>query len=142
MTTDITDLSSRPIWQDLSGEDAEGPYLVGGRCADCGDLSIGLREICPECWSERRMLRTPMGRQGVLYSYTVLSAVPPGFDGPFAVGYIDIESDIRVFAHAGASPNDLSIGQMLRLTLAPLRKSKDGVWLVGPRYQVAGESPA
>ncbi len=132
------DLTSRSVWEGLLGEDAEGPYLVGGRCAPCGFVTLGVREVCPSCWARDSMTPTPIGRRGVLYTCTVIHQLPPGYAAPFAVGYVDLEDDVRVFAHLENEPESLRIGAVLELTVAPLKQGDGGVWLVGPRYRAAG----
>ncbi len=132
------DLVSRSVWEGLVGEDAEWPYLVGGRCAACGFVTLGVRDICPACWARGSMSPAPIGRRGVLYTYTVIHQLPPGYAAPFAVGYVDVEGDTRVFAHVENGPESLRIGAVLELTVAPLKQGEGGVWLVGPRYRAAG----
>ena len=128
------DLVGRPIWDGLMGLDDEGPHLVGGSCTACGFVTLGVREICPECWAGGAMEEVPIGRSGRLYTYTVIHQLPPGYDAPFAVGYVDLEDGIRVFAHIENRPEGLVVDRRLRLTLAPLRRNADGDWLNGPLY--------
>jgi uncharacterized OB-fold protein len=133
-----TDLVQRPIWIGLTGEDGEGPFLVGGRCGHCGFLVLGSRDPCPECWTRNAMQPCPIGRSGTLYTYTIVHQVPPGYAQPYAAGYVDIEQGVRVFAHIHDDPDSLRIGERLRLTIAPLRQDEQGNWLHGPRYRSDG----
>ena len=50
------------------------------------------------------MTETPIGRRGVLYTYTVIHQLPQGYDEPFAVGYVDLDDGVRVFAHIENTP--------------------------------------
>ena len=124
----------QPIWNGLMGTDAQGAYLVGGKCSACGFTTLGLRDICPECWACGTMDETPIGRQGTLYTYTVIHQLPQGYDEPFAVGYVDLADGVRVFAHIDNSPESLTIGARLDLASAPLRNDDEGAVLTGPRY--------
>lgn len=132
-----TDLVSRPIWNGLMGADEAGPYLIGGRCSACGFTTLGLRDVCPECWAEGTMAEAPIGRRGTLYTYTIIHQLPQGYDETFAVGYIDLDGGVRVFAHVENSPASLAIGTELELTEVALRKDADGAELTGPRYRAA-----
>ena len=129
-----SDLVDRQIWDGLMEVDDEGACLVGGSCTACGFVTLGARDICPECWVEGTMKRAPIGRSGTLYTYTVIHQLPAGYEEPFAVGYVDLADGIRVFAHLENRPECLVVDRRLRLTLAPLRRSDDGVWLSGPMY--------
>ena len=130
--------SSRPIWNGLVGKDELGPYLVGGRCTSCGFITLGVRDACPMCWSRNVMTPVPIGRTGRVYTCTVVYQAPEGYSAPFAVGYIDIEEGVRVFAHLANDEQSLRIDRPVQLTLAPLRKVEGSEWLIGPRYIAMG----
>jgi uncharacterized OB-fold protein len=133
-----TDLVRRPIWDGLTGEDEEGPFLVGGHCSRCGFLTLGPRDLCPNCWTRNAMQPYPIGRVGTLYTYTIIHQVPAGYKEPFAAGYIDLEGGVRVFAHVENTQESLRIGGRLQLQVAPLRQDEHGAWLLGPRYRAVG----
>ena len=76
-----------------------------------------------------------IGRRGVLYTYSVIHQLPQGYDEPFAVGYVDLDNGVRVFAHIENVPASLEIGAELELTDATLRTDDDGAALSGPRYR-------
>ena len=139
VTSDFVD---RPVWNGLMGVDEEGAYLVGGACTACGFVTLGVRDICPECWAEGSMRDAPIGRSGRLYTYTIIHQLPPGYAEPFAVGYVDLADGIRVFAHIDNRPECLVIDRRLRLTSARLRRGDDGAWLSGPRYSVGEDEEA
>lgn len=125
---------ARPIRDGLFGEDADGAFLVGGRCGACGFVTLGARPICPHCLAEGAMGEEPIGRTGTLYTATVIHQAPAGFAAPFAVGYVDVEEGVRVFAHVETAPRP-AIGGRVKLALAPLRTDADGGALVGPLYR-------
>ncbi|TXL69863.1 hypothetical protein FHP25_37160 [Vineibacter terrae] len=126
------------IWPGLMGADAAGAYLVGGRCASCGAVSLGLRDVCARCWSSGGMEAVPIGRTGRLYSATLVHQVPEGFDAPFLAGYVDLPEGLRAFAHIGLGAARPAIGGDVVLQVAPIRKGKDGRMLSGPLYVAAG----
>ena len=138
MTSNVPEVSDnladRPIWDGLMGVDEDGPYLVGGSCATCGFITLGVRAICPECWAEGTMTGVPIGRSGRLYTFTIIHQLPNGYSEPFAVGYVDLADGIRVFAHIDNTPESLVIDRELRLSRARLRRGDDGSWLSGPLY--------
>ena len=136
------DLVDRPVWYGLMDVDGDGPHLIGGSCMACGFVTLGVRAICPECWTAGAMEGAPIGRSGRLYTFTIIHQLPRGYEEPFAVGYVDLADAIRVFAHIENRPESLVIDRVLRLTLAPLRRDDDGAWLSGPLYRVQDEEGA
>jgi uncharacterized protein len=138
VSDDTSAQTTQPIWDGLFGSDEHGPYLIGGRCTKCAFVTLGVRDLCPTCWSHNAMVPVPIGRTGRLYTCTIIHQVPEGYAAPFAVGYIDLDEGVRVFAHLAHDERSLRIDEPVRLTLAPLKKATSG-WLLGPRY-VASES--
>lgn len=122
------------IWSGLFGRDAKGPYLVGGACSACGSVTLQVRRICPECWREQTMGEKPIGRRGTLYTYTVLHQVPPGFQAPLLVGYVDLDDGVRVFAHLAIPASQLRPGMPVQLHVAPVKKGEKQEDLYGPVY--------
>ncbi|BCY09722.1 Zn-ribbon domain-containing OB-fold protein [Actinoplanes sp. L3-i22] len=98
---------STPI-ADLDGDDPLGTFdvgrrLVGTRCDDCGRTMIGARVVCSTCVS-RAVSRVPLPATGVLYSFTRLHV---GGDGVRAVGYVDLDDDVRTLADLREGPAPL-----------------------------------
>ena len=100
-----------------------------------GFTTLGVRDICPECWAEGTMSEVPIGRHGTLYTYTVIHQLPHGYEEPFAVGYVDLADGVRVFAHIENASKSLVIGADLELASMRLRRDDEGVWLSGPVYR-------
>jgi uncharacterized OB-fold protein len=131
----VTEEDCTPAWPGLTGQDETGPFLRGGRCAACGHVALSVQPICPGCWAEGAMAEMPIGRTGRVYSMTVIHAAPPGFDAPYAVGYVDIEHGLRIFAHLETGEAAPAIGDAVELTVAPIRRDAAGAWQSGPRYR-------
>jgi len=117
-----------PIWPDLLGEDADGPHLLGTRCTACGHVMLGKRGSCAGCWRGDTLAAIQLGRRGTIYSATVIHQGPPGFATPYAVGYVDIEHGVRVFAHlrGDAAPDRSAV-----LEIGPVKQDAEG-----PIYRV------
>ncbi|MFW6028117.1 MAG: Zn-ribbon domain-containing OB-fold protein [bacterium] len=127
-----------PIWDGLYDRDADGPFIVGALCQNCGGMALGVREMCPHCHASGRMSAVPIGRSGTLYTATVIHQGPAGFAAPFRVGYVDVEGGVRVFAHLDNGPERPAIGDEVHLTIAGLQTGEDGRVLTGPFYVGAG----
>ena len=129
--------ASRPIWDGLTGGDADGPYILGGSCAACGGMALAVRPICPHCHASGRMTVAKIGRRGTLYSATVVHQGPEGFAAPYRIGYVDVEGGVRVFAHIDNGPNRPGLGQPVSLRIETLRSRSNGPAETGPFYVAA-----
>lgn len=129
-----TTQAAEPAWPDLWGEDEKGAYLVGMRCAACGGLALGRREFCPHCHAAGRMRDERIGRTGTLYTATLISQAPRGFNAPYRVGYVDVENGVRVFAHVEAGDNAPALGEKVTLGIVTIGRNAEGKAISGPRY--------
>lgn len=124
-----------PAWPGLWGIDEHGAYLIATRCGACGGAALGVREVCPHCLARGEGLGTErIGRRGRLYTATVIHQAPPGFEAPFRVGYVDLEDDVRMFAHIEHGERAPAIGDEVELAIATVRTDADGNPLGGPCY--------
>lgn len=108
----------KPIREDLlTGplDDLGQVRLCGGRCKDCGEATLGLSELCPNCGGADVAPITFSGR-GSVWTYTVVRYRPPGdYKGPepfvpFALGLIELPEGLRVLAPIGGDPEAVKIG--------------------------------
>lgn len=136
-----SDHLANSIWPGLWGEDQEGPYLVGGRCKSCGHVTFEARRVCPSCWSSAGADNVPIGRTGTLYTYSIVHQAPAGFAAPVAVGYVDLDDGVRVFAHLEQDAETLQIGRKLALSIDALKQRQDGALQYGPKYRAEPLTP-
>lgn len=91
---------------DLAAEgvfDAASGQFKGGKCESCGALSVPRKFICHAC-NANIIDQVLIPATGNLYSYTTLH-VSATLATPYTLGYIDLESGVRVLGHI-ASPAD------------------------------------
>jgi uncharacterized OB-fold protein len=126
---------AKPAWQGLWGRDAGGAYLVAGQCRICSGYALGMREFCPHCSAQNTLKEERTGRSGRLYSATVIHQGPSGFKAPYRVGYVDIEGNMRIFAHiengAAESPK---IGDAVKLDIDARMTDREGRPMTVPVY--------
>lgn len=100
--------------------------LVGGRCGDCGTTFFPSASVCPNCMSEA-VVPADLARDGTLYSWSVVHVAPKGWKTPYIAGYVDLDDNVRVFAHiTGSNASALAIDMPVTLTTAVLGDD-DGV---------------
>ena len=92
--------------------------LLGNRCADCGETTLGQSAVCLNCGGVA-VSPLPLGARGTLWTYTVVRHKPPGdYKGPepfvpFAMGLVELPEGIRVLAPINCPPGQLKIGMAL-----------------------------
>jgi uncharacterized OB-fold protein len=93
--------------------------LVGCKCVNCGETSLGKAEVCPNCG--RNTVRTvSLSDHGVLWSFTVVRHRPPGdYRGPdpfvpFGLGLVELPDGLRVLSPIECDIDQLTIGLELR----------------------------
>ena len=86
-----------PLREDLFRESGDGGTLLGNQCASCRKIFFPKAQICFECGHED-LAEVQLNRRGILYSYTIGHMPSLHFVPPYAVGYIDLPEEVRVFA--------------------------------------------
>lgn len=116
---------------------AGGIALIGSACADCGKRLFPPTPVCPDCMSEN-MERLALGREGTLYSFSVVHAAPRGWKLPFVAAYVDLPDDVRVFAHiVDCDPAALALDMKVALCSAMLGEDESGAPLEGFAFRPA-----
>lgn len=130
MSVDVTNEIS-PVRQGLvSGEGLDDVKLLGSKCKDCGEVSIGTCEVCLNCGSES-MDSLELASEGTLWTYTIVRHKPPGgylgpedFE-PFGLGLVELPDGVRIMAPLEGNIDDFKIGS--KLVLKPwILHSADG----------------
>lgn len=88
-------VASEPVHQGLFT--VEPPALTGGRCERCGALMFPARMLCPECQGDA-IAAVPLSTTGVVYTFTIVRMMPPGYLGevPYAYGVVELPEGLRV----------------------------------------------
>jgi len=119
-----------PVIEGLFSEEAEGPRLLGSRCATCATPYFPKSPVChnPDC-DESRIEDATFGPHGVLFSCAVQNYPPPPpakYDEPYqpyAVGMVDLAEGLRVLGRIatddfsklrGGMPVELIVDRLYR----------------------------
>src|SRR5579862_2128521 len=108
-----------PVIKNLFTETAQGPRLLGSKCAGCGAPYFPKSAAChnPDC-NAARIEDATFGPRGTLWSFAVQYYAPPApvkYDepfAPFAIGVVDFPEGVRVLG---------------RLSIDDLKKIKIGM---------------
>jgi uncharacterized OB-fold protein len=116
----------------------EQPYLLGNHCTGCKRYFFPKRAICPHCCGNGTMESVELGRQGIIYSCTVVHRDSPvGIKAPYAYGYVQIpENNLRVFALlTGKEATSFAPGEAVDLVVEPIRTDGAGRNVVGYKFR-------
>ena len=112
------------------------PVLYGARCAPCGAVTFPPAPGCPRC-GEDRMGPVELPARGTLYTWTTQEFLPklpylgpetPETFEPWAVGYVDLDGQLRVEGRLyDVDPEDLRFGMEFEVVVRPFRTTEDGI---------------
>lgn len=93
--------------------------LIGFLCLDCGASVFGPATFCQSCTSSN-LEAADLGREGTLYSYTIVRIPPAGWPGevPYVLGQVELPKGPQVLAEVvECEHGDLKIGMPVELVL-------------------------
>lgn len=107
--------------------------LLGGLCAACDRRHFPTSEFCPWCGTPDPT-EVVLSTQGTLWSWTAVTAAPPGYDGPvpFGFGVVELPADgLRVITRLTvADPAALKLGQPVEYSVVDVDGHR--AWAFGP----------
>jgi uncharacterized protein len=126
----VANADSRFVAPDLVALDAKGtPRLIGGRCRKCDAVSFPCAAVCTNCLSED-IETVELAHEGTLYSYSIVHQAPKGWTVPYALGYVDLPSNVRVLAHLDAPADKITINMLMRLSVGVVGDDPSGMPLL------------
>lgn len=105
--------------------------LVGSKCRDCGEVSLGRQVNCLNCSGEN-MEEIALSNKGKLWTYSIIRYRPPGdYKGPepfipFGLGLVELPDGIRVLSPIECDIEKIKVGMDLVLKVYELYQDKDG----------------
>jgi len=122
--------------------DADPPALLGSRCEACGAHHFPRADACTYCAAEGPA-PVELSSRGVLWSWTAVTASPPGYEGevPFGIGVVELPEGVRVIGRLTESdPGALAEGRAMELRVVPLHRDAEGNDVVTYAFAPVGES--
>jgi uncharacterized OB-fold protein len=130
----MTTNKSLPVAEGLFTETAEGPRLLGSKCASCGTPYFPRSAVChnPEC-SGSKMEDASFGPRGTLWSCAIQNYPPPlpaRYEEPYtpyALGMVDMPEGLRVLGRISTDdPEGVQVGAEVELVLERLYLDESG----------------
>jgi uncharacterized OB-fold protein len=125
------------LFEEVNGE----PALIGSKCGVCGQVLFPPKPFCLNCLSPD-VASIRLSRDGKLYTYTTVYMASEHFVSPYAVGWVELPEDIRVFSQIrGWQEQPLKIGMDMRLYLETLWQGENREVIGFVFRPVTGEAP-
>jgi uncharacterized OB-fold protein len=120
----------RPAVPFIAIPDEGEPYLVGSRCAKCGETFLGHRETCAACGARSAMQEVKLSDRGKLYNYTIVHRNFPGVAVPFVSAIVDVEGGGTLKGNlegVAPVPDAIKFDMPVKIVIKDAgRKDKDG----------------
>jgi len=127
----------------IPNESEKEPYLIASHCKACNSKFFPKRSICQNCARDDFMEVIPLNSKGKLYSHTTVEydkSAPPGFEIPYAVGFIDLPEGVRVLSLLrGWKPGQLKTGMEMGVIFEKIREDREGNEVIAFRFMPIGE---
>jgi uncharacterized OB-fold protein len=130
----MTTTKTVPVAEGLFTETADGPRLLGSRCASCATPYFPRSAVChnPEC-RESKLEDASFGPRGTLWSCAIQNYPPPPparFEEPYtpyALGMVDMPEGLRVLGRISTDdPESVRVGAEVELVLERLYLDENG----------------
>ncbi len=104
---------TRTFWNALADR-----QFITTRCQACSKATFPPKPFCPHCWSSE-VQWGPLSPGGVVYSSTVMHAVPAHFqrEAPYRVGIVDLDDGIRIATRLLGVDDGFGVGARVGIVL-------------------------
>jgi len=110
----------------LTGDGSDG-VLLGVKCQSCSEYVFGTPTFCPKCMSPD-LKAVELSKRGILRTFTVIWAPPPGWQGPvpYILGAVELPEGPDILSEVVDCPREsVKIGMPMELTLRVGGKDKE-----------------
>jgi uncharacterized OB-fold protein len=117
------------------------PKLIGSRCRECGNTFFPAEIICPVDIKEDTLEQIELDGNGQLISYTQVKRGLPGFDSPYALAVIKLETGPGLIAQLeGWQEVELKRGMPMELVIGRIKRDPQGIIILGPKFRPLSRS--
>jgi uncharacterized OB-fold protein len=112
------------------------PHLVAHECTSCGARYFDRRNACASCFANE-FRDVPIGTEGEVRSFTIVTFAAPGVPVPFVAAVIDCDgTSVRAnLINVEPDPEHVTLGMKVRLATYSLGTDDDGVEAIGYGFE-------
>jgi uncharacterized OB-fold protein len=110
----------------------DAPHLVAHQCAACGARFFDRRNACANC-SGTEFSTVPVGTEGEVRAFTIVTLAAPGVPVPFVAALIDCAgTSVRAnLINVDPTPDQIALGMKVKLATYSLGEDEAGTEAVG-----------
>jgi len=113
--------------------------LLGSKCETCGSKYFPSRIICPNCRRKGKISEEKFSGEGKIFSYTVVSSPPAGFEleTPYILAVIELAEGPRLTSQVvDCRPEEIKIGTPVRMVFRKIKENgKEGLINYGFKFK-------
>ena len=111
------------------------PHLIGTKCRKCDHFHFPPAQTCRVCLADETEA-VDFGREGTLYSYSIVHVASLGFEAPYAIGYVDLDHRIRLYTLLTKRENqEFRTGMKMELSISKIKTDEKGNDVTGYIYR-------
>jgi uncharacterized OB-fold protein len=119
----------------------EQPHLVANECTSCSARYFDRRNACAACGATG-FRKVPIGTEGVVRAFTIVSMAAPGVPVPFVASVVDCGgTSVRAnVINTPPDPEHVRLGMKVRLATYVVGADDDGTEAIGFGFEPLEES--
>ena len=114
------------------------PYLIAGKCQNCGKFFTPPRIICLNCGNQMIEI-TPLSNKGKVYSYTIVWQQLPGalVKVPYSIVIVSMPEGCQVHAVVTEDYDKLEVAQDVEVYFENIAEDAEGNELIVDKFRIA-----
>jgi len=129
-------LPLKPGMFKIPDKEGEKPYLVAGKCKECGTYFYPQRVICLNC-SAQAMEEAPLKGKGKVYTYTVARQQLPGafVQVPYAIAIVLMEEGCQIHTVVTEDWENLDVDREVEVYFEKVAEDPEGNDLLAYKFR-------
>ncbi len=117
---------------------AESPYVLAGRCGNCGKYFLPSRVICLNC-GRQEIEPARLSGKGTLYSYTIVHQPLPNalVKPPYAIAIVTMEEGCQARGVVTDGHDKLKIDMPMEMYFEVMKTDDEGNELLADKFRAA-----
>ncbi len=102
--------------------------LVGVQCETCSASFFPIRKVCPTCRRKGKLVEVQLPSTGKVYSFTLVTGGPVGFEyeTPYHLAVIELDNGVKVLSQlVDSDVESIKIGAPVKMVFRRIRSGSE-----------------